>query len=637
MPPKLINITLGTAGHIDHGKTALVKNLTGCDTDHLKEEKERGMSIELGFAPCTIADMEVGIVDVPGHENFIKTMVAGAAGMDGVIFIVAADDGVMPQTREHLDILTLLGIRYGIVAMTKADRVESDRIELVSSQMRDLLAGTFLEKVPIVPVSNITGAGFDVLVQELRKLVDSIEPKRTDGLFRLPVERAFSVKGYGTVVTGIPVSGSAKIGDELILMPQNQKGRIKAIQVYKHSADTVLAGQCAALNIPQLDHSMVARGNVIVADDCFSPQLWYLCSLKLLGQSKPALRNGHKVKFHTGTSEVLASVYLMEDHDLSSGSEAIVQIRLSQPLITAPTDRFIIRDLSPVRTIGGGMVVDSLPARLKRSSPQVRQDVIKWAGSVPNASEHIEYRLRKAPACAASAKELSAWTKTPATRVQAVLADLASRQKAIQCGSLFIHADAVAQIEQRLLALVCQHHSTVPQSPGIEPKALRETMAIDKDVFDKVAAGLKSDGSLVERAGRLALPSHRQEIPDPHRDAAGKVEALFRARPFDPPAPDEVAADLRLPADKVDALIRILTDHQRLIVIEKGLFFHVEAVEKARGLLEDFIRKEGVLESVKFKYLLNTTRKYAIPLLDYFDRAGVTRRAGHSRYLQHNP
>ena len=637
MAPKLINITLGTAGHIDHGKTALVKNLTGCDTDHLKEEKLRGMSIELGFAPCTISDMEVGIVDVPGHENFVRTMVAGAAGMDGVILIVAADDGVMTQTREHLDILTLLGIRYGIIALTKADRVEPDHIELVCAQVRDLLAATFLEKAPIVPVSNVTGSGYDLLLEELRRLVDSIEPKRTDGLFRLPVERSFSVKGYGTVVTGIPVSGSARLGDELILMPQSRKGRLKAIQVYKHTADTVLAGQCAALNIPQLDHTAIDRGNVIVADACFAPQTWYLCSLRTLPDGRPSLRNGSKVKFHTGTSEVPASIYLMHDGDLPPGSESLVQIRLDKPLVAAPADRFIIRDLSPVRTIGGGMVIDALQLKLKRSSPLVREDAAALARAVLDDAEHIEYRLRKAPACAASAAELAASAKLPLARVQAVLTRLTADRKAERCGELFIHADSSRQLQERLLGLIAAHHDSSPHSPGIEPEPLRNLAELDKDVFQHIVAGLSASGSLAQRNGRLALPSHRDAIPEAHRDAAEKVEALFRARHFNPPSLEEVAAETGLSPSRADAIIRLLIENQRLVVVEKGLFFHAEAVAKACEILQGFIQKEGVLESVKFKYLLSTTRKYAIPLLDYFDRIGVTRRAGHSRYLPQKP
>ncbi|MHC4557871.1 MAG: selenocysteine-specific translation elongation factor [Planctomycetota bacterium] len=312
------NITLGTAGHIDHGKTALIKCLTGCDTDQLKAEKERGMSIDLGFAPCTVSDLEVGIVDVPGHENFIKTMVAGASGIDGAIFVIAADDGVMPQTREHLDILTLLGIKYGIVALTKVDCVEPSRLRNVTDQVKDFLVGTFLQDAPIIPVSSITGEGFDTFYEALKELVNIIVPKKTDGVFRLPVERTFSVKGYGTVVTGIPVAGSVKIGDEVVLFPHDTRGRIKAIQVYKRNSEVAMVGQCAAVNVPQWDYKAIERGSTVTAGDFFSPQQWYLCKLQVLPHIKSTLKNAVKMKFHTGTSEIIATVFLLQGNRFRS-------------------------------------------------------------------------------------------------------------------------------------------------------------------------------------------------------------------------------------------------------------------------------------------------------------------------------
>ena len=299
----LRNITLGTAGHIDHGKTALIRLLTGCETDRLREEKERGMSIELGFAPCVISGMEIGVVDVPGHENFVKTMVAGATGIDGAILVIAADDGVMPQTREHLDILTLLGIEHGIVALTKVDCVRAERVQAATQEITAFLVGTFLEGAPVLPVSSVTGEGFGDFYDALKALVETIEPKRTDGIFRVPLERAFSAKGYGTVAAGIPASGSVKVGDELVLLPQNKKGRLRAVQVYGHDSDSAMVGQCAALNVPQWDPKDIKRGNVVTIADYFAPESWYLCELTLLMQEKSSLKNGAQVKFHTGTSE----------------------------------------------------------------------------------------------------------------------------------------------------------------------------------------------------------------------------------------------------------------------------------------------------------------------------------------------
>ncbi len=408
------NITLGTAGHVDHGKTALVRCLTGCETDTLRQEKDRGMSIELGFAPCVIDDWEVGIVDVPGHEDFIKTMVAGTSGMDGVIFVVAADDGVMPQTREHLEILTLLGVRHGIVALTKSDRVSEDQVELARQETSDLLKDTFLRDAPILPVSNVTGTGYDAFLTALQEMVRTIEPRRTDGLFRLPVERTFSVKGYGTVVSGIPVSGSAKTGDEVVLLPEGTVGRIKTIQIYKHIGEAVRAGQCTALNVPQLDHKTIARGHVLTVPGYFAAADFYTCQVQMLPHEGVFLKNASQVKFHTGTSEVMATVYLPQGNTVAAGEQAIIQFHLAEPVVAGPADRFIVRSLSPVRTIGGGIIVEADERRHKRNKPQILKDLAERAAAVSNEETFVEYCVRSAKTGLADTAEIAVRVKPAA-------------------------------------------------------------------------------------------------------------------------------------------------------------------------------------------------------------------------------
>ncbi len=425
---KQLNITLGTAGHIDHGKTALVKCLTGCDTDRLKEEKERGMSIELGFAPCKIADMQVGIVDVPGHENFIKTMVAGASGMDGVILVVAADDGVMPQTREHLDILTLLGIRRGIVALTKIDRVAPEHRKTVRANVAAFLRGTFLENAPIFPLSNVTGEGFDPFLESLWTLVQTIEPRRIDGVFRLPLERGFSVPGYGAVVAGIPISGSAHVGDEMVLLPRNLAGRIRRIEIYGQLSDVVMAGQCAAINIGQWDHREIRRGDTLTVPGYFAPQEWYLCSLRMLPREKLLLKSGAEVKFHTGTSEVAAMFYPLQGNHMAGGDAGLIQIRTKSPVVAGPGDPFLLRTPSPVQTIGGGVIVEAVPRRLKGSRPNVCRDLEERAAAILDERRFVEYCVRNAESLAVRESAIAVRAKIPAGRLQAILADLVSRQ-----------------------------------------------------------------------------------------------------------------------------------------------------------------------------------------------------------------
>jgi len=629
------NITLGTAGHIDHGKTALIKCLTGCDTDHLKAEKERGMSIDLGFAPCTVSGLEVGIVDVPGHENFIKTMVAGASGIDGTIFVIAADDGVMPQTREHLDILTLLGVKYGIVALTKVDCVDQQRVQNVTAEIKDFFVGTFLEDAPILPVSSVTGQGFDVFYEALKELVDAIEPKKTDGIFRLPVERTFSIKGYGTVVTGIPIAGSAKIGDQVVLFPHGTKGRIKAIQVYKRDSEIAMVGQCAALNVPQWDYKTIERGNVVTLGEYFSPQQLCLCKLNLLTHVKSPLKNGTKIKFHTGTSEIVATVFLLQVGNASAGDECLVQVRLNEPVVAAPGDRFILRTLSPVQTIGGGMIVESLPKKLKRNHPQAIQDAQDRARAVLVEKDFSEYCIKTAEAFAVTETELSTRTKILSEPLKAILAELIQQTKVIDLGSkLYIHTDTADNVQQRLLNIVNDFHSSKPESPGLTIEQFYEASQLKKDVFDGILRLLISQGKLIERKHRLALPEHRETFSEDEQKLLQIIESLFRNRPFNPPKSEEIIEHTAAAPEKVQGILQILIEQERLIRVEYDLFFHREAVEQARQILISFINKEGQMESVKFKYLLDTTRKFAIPLLDYFDRIGVTRRVGYTRYLK---
>jgi len=629
------NITLGTAGHIDHGKTALVKCLTGCDTDRLKAEKERGMSIDLGFAPCTVSDLEVGIVDVPGHENFIKTMVAGASGIDGAIFVIAADDGVMPQTREHLDILTLLGVKHGIVALTKVDCIEPERLQIVTAEVKDFLVGTFLEDAPVLAVSSITGQGFDVFYEALKELVNTIKPKRADGVFRLPVERTFSVKGYGTVVTGIPVSGTTKIGEEMVLFPHRIKGRIKAVQVYKRNSETAMVGQCAALNVPQWDYKTIKRGNVVTLGEYFSPQQWYLCKLKVLGQNKLSLKNGTEIKFHTGTSEVLATIYLLQGNSVSAGEECVTQVRLSQPVVAGPCDRFILRSLSPVQTIGGGMIIEALPKKLKRNRPEILQDVQDRGKAVLVEKDFVEYCIKTAEAFAATETELSIRAKILPERLKEILAELVGETKVVDLGSkLYIHSDTADNVQQRLIEIISDFHRSKPESPGLSIEQFYDVSGLKKDVFDGIVKLLISQGKLVERKHRLALPEHSETFSEDEQKLLENVESLFIDRPFNPPKFEEVIEHTAANSEKVQKILRILLEQERLVRVENNLLFHTEAVERAKDILISFISKEGRLESVRFKYLLDTTRKFAIPLLDYFDRIGVTRRVGYTRYLK---
>ena len=630
-----INITLGTAGHIDHGKTSLVKCLTGCDTDRLKEEKERGMSIELGFAPCVVGDLQVGIVDVPGHENFIKTMVAGASGIDACLLVVAADDGIMPQTREHMDILTLLDVRSGLIALTKIDRVDAEQVELVKAELRGYLAETFLANAPIVPVSNVTFDGLGELHEALAAMVRATRPRRTDGVFRLPVERTFTAKGYGTVVCGIPVSGQAAVGDEVVLLPQGTTGRVKTIQVYKRPGNVVLAGQCTAMNIPQLEHSTIERGHVLAAPGYFEPRTWCAGMLRLLAHEGASIKSGMRLKLHTGTSELLAAAYPLEGAVVEAGQEALVQFRLETPLVAGPGDRFIVRSLSPVRTIGGGVLIDTMAQRLKRHRPEITAELRERVSMLGDDPAFVECCVRWAAGLVLSERELSVQVKLTAARVRAIAAELVRAGKLLALGSAgWIHAETARTAGARLVEIVGQFHQQSPESPGLTAEELRTSSGFSKEVLEGLLGQLKVQGRLVQRNQRLALPTHRETLAGPDQQLFEAIDALYRGRPFNPPEPDEVAAATKARPEDVRRVMKMLVEQERLVRVPEEMFFHREAVEKARGILVDELKKAGRLESVRWKYLLDTTRKYALPLLDYFDRIGLTRRLNNTRYLK---
>ena len=635
MTAEQINITLGTAGHIDHGKTALVKLLTGCETDRLKEEKERGMSIELGFAPCQVAGLEVGIVDVPGHEHFIKTMVAGATGIDACLVVVAADDGIMPQTREHLDILTLLGVRHGMVALTKIDRVTQERVETVRGELASFLRGTFLEGAPIAPISSITGEGFDGFYKALATLVKEITPRSAEGVFRLPVERTFSVKGYGTVVTGIPVAGSVDVGDEVVLLPAEVTGRVNAIQVYSREAQTAKAGQCAALNVRHWERDLINRGDVVTLAGYFAPEQWYVCRLRVLPHETISLKNGSRVKFHTGTLEVPATLYVLEGERLKGGQETFAQLRVDAPVVAGPGDGFILRSLSPVSTIGGGRVVEASARKLKRNHPSLIEALCEHESAIGNDAALVEYVLRRSEGPAVTAEAVARSAKVLQARAGVILSQLVAQGKAMEVPpGLYMHEAAAADAREHLLALVGDFHDKSPEVTGIRADSLQEASGLPKPVFEAVVASLTGRKALTEANGRIALAGYTKSVSQADRSLMDKVEAVFKAAPYAPPSMNELTRAAALPLSAVERAVTFLKDEGRLVAVAPGMLFHSDAVDGARKQLVEFIEREGKLESVKFKYLVDTTRKFAIPLLDYFDKIGVTLRVGNTRYLK---
>lgn len=630
------NLTLGTAGHIDHGKTALIKSLTGCDTDRLKAEKERGMTIDLGYAPCTLGNLLVGIVDVPGHEGFIKTMVAGASGMDGVIFVVAADDGVMPQTREHLDILTLLGVRHGIVALTKIDRVDAELLEIVQEDLRQFLEGTFLAGAPILPVDNLTGAGFMDFHTALSELVDRIEPRQTDGVFRLPVDRAFSAKGSGTVVAGVPVSGRLAVGAPVVLLPAGVSGRVRAIQVYGEPAEEALSGQCAAINVPQFDVESISRGHVVAAPGYFESCEWLMCQLTVLPTTAVPLANGDRVRLHIGTADAQAAIYLMDGEILRSGELALVQMHAGEQVMAASGDRFIIRSLSPAATIGGGVVLETLTKRLRRS--RVDRDAFRDLAAAVDSPERLALHiLAGAPDIVVDAGTLSRSLNVPLSAGRHLIATLVAKEEAVSLGpDRVVHAVALEEAWDRLSTCLSEYHEREPASPGMLRADALKAMGWSRSTFDLLCARFGEDGHLSMReGGRLGLFDHEACFSEADQAAVERVDTLFAAKLFAPPNREDACRLCELSAADFERLSALMCERRTLVRVSPKLLFHADAIAEARERLEAHIGEHGKLESVDFKYVLETTRKYAISLLDHFDRIGVTTRSGNTRFLRY--
>ena len=616
------NIIAGTAGHIDHGKTALVRALTGTDTDRLKEEKQRGISIDLGFAHLKLSDsLSLAFIDVPGHERFIKNMLAGVGGIDFVLFVIAADESIKPQTREHFDICLLLGIRKGIVVLTKADLVDPDLLELVRLEVDEFVRGSFLEGAPVVAVSSTTGTGLDELRAEIGKLAASIAEKDASRYFRLPVDRAFTMRGFGAVVTGTLISGSVHLEQEVELFPSGRRVRVRGIQVHGQSVDRATAGQRTALNLAGVDVAELARGMTLAETGRFRAITQIDCSFHLLPAAKP-LKHRAPVHFHAGTAEVEAEVRRLKGTEpLAPGTRDHVRLLLSEPLVLAPGDRFIVRMFSPVVTIGGGVVLDI--AAPKRGSAERLQILEKGA-----APEKIALIARESRYGAGMA-ELVARTALLESEVEKAAA---TPQLIVLRAPQFWVLDAewaAKQLEQ-LHEQLKQFHRRNPLLAGASKEELRSKLmsAAPSWLIDALLARSKT---LAVQGETVRLASHKIAFKQDEEQAAEKIENAFRSAGLAVPSLQEVLGRSGVEAARARTLLQLLLKERRLVRVSDELVFHASAVQSLRELL---VQKKGQRFAVpEFKDWTGISRKYAIPLLEFLDRERVTRREGDSRIV----
>ncbi|MCX6630990.1 MAG: selenocysteine-specific translation elongation factor [Candidatus Solibacter sp.] len=616
------NIIVGTAGHIDHGKTALVKALTGIDADRLEEEKRRGITIDLGFAHLQLTpSLRLGFVDVPGHERFIKNMLAGVGGIDLLLFVVAADESIKPQTREHFDICRLLGIRRGIIALTKRDLVDEDILGLVRLEVEELVAGSFLEGAPIVPVSSVTGAGLDDLRRELASVAAGAGEKNAAGYFRLPIDRVFSVKGFGTVATGTLISGSVAKEQEVEVHPAGRRLRVRGVQVHGGTAGRALAGQRTAVNLADIEPGDLTRGDVLSEPGRFHAVKQIDCRLDLLASAKP-LKHRAPVHFHSGTAEIEAEVRLLEGASpMRPGSSAYVRLILRQAALLLPGDGFIIRMFSPVVTIGGGVVVDT-GGRRYRKGEDVRAR-LETLYAAP-AAARIALLVREA-AFGMGVADLVARTGMGEREIAAAAAEVPLATVA-QPQPWYVDRAWMQAERERIVRTVREFHQKTPLLPGMARQELRGGAPVF--LWDLLLAETKE---IVAEGELVRLRGHKLVLKEDEEAARGKIERAFEETGLAVPAMAEVLAKAGVEAARARSLLQILLREKRLVRISDDLVFHQTAIARLRELLA---RHKGERFRVpEFKEWTGISRKYAIPLLEFLDRERITRREGDERVV----
>jgi selenocysteine-specific elongation factor len=630
-------VVMGTAGHIDHGKTQLVKTLTGIDTDRLKEEKERGITIDLGFAHLMYEDgTEVGVIDVPGHERFVRNMLAGVGGIDLVMLVIAADEGVMPQTREHLAICQLLRVKEGLVALTKADLVDEDWLELVSEDTREFLKGTFLEGKPIVPVSAKTGQGIDELKRVLQALVARVPPKQLEGKFRLPVDRVFTIRGFGTVVTGTLFSGTIRVEDRIEIYPKGIEAKIRGLQVHNASVPEAVAGQRTAINLQGIDKVELERGDVLGHPGEFAPTFMLDAVLQHLSDAPRPLRHRARVRLHVGTSEIMGRVILLDRDELAPGEEAYVQLRLEEPAIVLPRDRFVIRSYSPVQTIGGGILLDAQASKHRRGEAGLAAHFRLLAEGSPE--EIFSHHLRQATHQGLRLSEFLPRTELSESRLRQVATTLqrAGRLRAVNADMRwYLHAEALDSLTRELRRYLETFHGQNPLKPNIASEELRaKVRGLGERVCLMALEELRQQGVVVVERDRVRLATHQVALDDTRERILNELEAEFLAAGYQPPRVEDLFAKLNIGKGHDKALLQVLLDQGRAVRLKENVVFHRANLAKAETLLVQYLRDHREITPIEFKDLLGISRKYAIPMLEYFDSQKITIRVGDKRILR---
>lgn len=631
-------IILGTAGHIDHGKTSLIKALTGIDTDRLKEEKLRGITIELGFAWLDLpSGQRLGIVDVPGHEKFVKNMVAGASGVDLVALIIAADEGVMPQTKEHLDICNLLGVKHGLVVLTKIDTVDEEWLEMVTDDVQRFLEGSFLEGAPIIPVSALTGQGLPQLLEALETLCEVVPERTSSGLFRLPVDRVFTMKGFGTVITGSLVSGKVRVGETVVIYPSGIQSKVRGVQVHGQKADQATASMRTAVNFQGIDRAAIARGDVVGGVNTLKPSYMVDGLLLYIASNEKALKNRTKVRFHTGTSEILGYAILLDRDELSPGETTVAQFRFDSPVAVVKDDRFVIRSYSPVRTIGGGHILNPIPRKHKRFKEQLVTELKGLAESPPG--EIIAYHVKESGISGLPFSELRLMTNLSEKDLGENLQHLLSQRAIVQVdreNRTFIHGSVFDELRQKTIKALEGYHKDHPLKAGMSKQRLMSTLSpwLSNKLFSLLVQDLTKSNTVIQEKEIMRLSEHKVALGADEKDIRHRIERAYLESGLQPPYFRDLVASLgENSAHKKDILMHML-EEGTLVKVKEDLYFHRRVIDDLKNGLVSYLKANGEIDTPQFKEMTGVSRKYTIPLIEFFDATKVTIRIGDIRRLR---
>ncbi len=633
----MAHTVIGTAGHIDHGKTLLVQGLTGTDTDRAPQEKERGITIELGFA---FFGDQATIIDVPGHERFVKTMVAGVSTIDLALLVIAADDGVMPQSREHVDVLKLLGVARGIVVLNKVDLVEEEWLELVEEEIRELVEGSFLEGAPIVRVSSLVGTGIEELKQLLTEMIAATQEKVEQGPFRLPVDRTFLVKGFGLVSTGTVLAGRLEEGDAVEVQPAGRSLRVRGLQRHGQTVRTISVGDRAALNLPGVEVDQIERGDVLSSPGYLRPSHMLDARLDLLPSSPKPLVHRARVRLHIGTCEVLGRVHLLDREVLEPGASAMVQFRLENPTVAVWGDRYVIRRYSPPLTIGGGRVLDSHPVKHRRSDAGCIERLQRL--DQERAEEVLGPKLLGGRAGLQAAVDLAGELGLSLERTEAGLKRLEAADQAVlvrrRDNRLYaVHRTLWDDTGRRIQDGLERYHAEFPLRPGLNREELKNRCArgLETALYNHLLQGLEKEGRIAMEGATVRSDGHSIRFSADDENIRGQLETALNEADFaDMPDAEELARRLQVKKKRIDAMLQALQDVGAVVPLEGGLFLPAHTVEAVRERLREELEHSGQITVAAFRDLIGSNRRYALALLSLFDGQGFTERRGDVRVLR---